>query len=188
MHKYTTRLLSGAGRLRATLICAAAGLLFPACGGSTHVTAPSIPQVVTGAWLGEQRITAMAGGECLGAALQDQVGLPSQFHASFTQDGSRVTATLDIDHTGDVCTYTGTLDGTTLDLTAADCSESRLLGFRCPNGGLRDVRPKSASLHAILTGATIAGTAVETNTVFTAGTSDPIDPWVITSSFTLARQ
>lgn len=187
MLSYTNRLLSGAGVLRAALICTPTAILFSGCGSATPATAPSAPQV-TGAWLGEQRITAMTGGECVGAALQDQIGLPSQFHASLTQDGSRVTAILDIDHTGDVCTYTGNLAGTTLDLTAADCSESRLVGFRCPNGGLRDVRPKSASLHATLTGTTIAGTASETDTVFAAGTSDPIDSWVIGSSFTLARQ
>jgi hypothetical protein len=186
MLKYTSWLLSDAVNLRVALICVTAGILLSAC-SSTPATAPSAPQI-TGAWLGEQRITAMTGGECIGAALQDQVGLPSQFHAAFTQDGSHVTATLDIDHTGDVCTFTGTLVGTTLDLTAADCSDSKLLGFRCPNGGLRDVRPKSASLHATLTGATIAGTALETDTVFAAGTSDPIDSWVIGSSFTLARQ
>ena len=32
------------------------------------------------------------------------------------------------------------------------------------------------------------GTALETDTVFAAGTSDPIDSWVIGSSFTVARQ
>lgn len=172
------------------MLCLVAGILSSACGSpSAPVTAPtpSAPQVA-GAWLGEQRITAMSGGECLADALEDQVGLPSQFRGSFTQTGSLVTATLDLDHTGDVCTYTGTLAGTTLDLAASDCTESHLLGFHCPNGAVRDVRPKSASLHATLTGDTLVGTAVETDTVFAAGTSDVIDTWVIGSSVTLARQ
>lgn len=161
-----------------------------ACGTShAPATTPtaSTPQVA-GAWLGEQRITAMNGGECLGEALADQVGLPSQFHAAFAQTGSQITATLDIDHTGDVCTYTGTLAGTTLDLTTSGCTEPRLLGFHCPNGAVRDVRPKSASLHATVMGDTLVGTAVETDTVFAAGSGEPIDTWVIGSSFTLARQ
>jgi hypothetical protein len=162
------------------------GLLTPAC-GSRGVTAPS-PAQVAGVWLGEQTIASLTGGECLAGPLEDLVGLPGQFHATITQSGTSITATLDIDHTGAVCTYTGIVSGDSIDLHATACTPSKQLALQCSSGDLRDVRQVSEVVHGTVQGSTIAGVAVETDNVLVSGTTTSIGPLIFSTTITLTRQ
>ncbi|HTK29482.1 MAG TPA: hypothetical protein VL309_08020 [Vicinamibacterales bacterium] len=172
-------------------VCLAlAGLISISCGSSAPAapTPPPVPQL-SGAWLGEQTLTSVTGAECLTPVLEGLIGVPSQFHASFTQSGQSVTATLDADHTGASCTYTGTIDGNTLLLTTTGCSDSRLVGFHCTADAVRDVRVKSETVRATINGdGSIGGTVTETDTIDVSGTATTVGTLVANGSFTLARQ
>jgi hypothetical protein len=163
-------------------------VLISGCGSSPQTRPSPSPAQLSGVWTGEQTVTDFTGGECLGSAFEGFVGLPSQFHATLTQSGNSLTATLDIGHTGDVCTYTGTIEGSALQLTVTSCTESKTVGLRCANGALRDVLPASEAVHATAEGNTITGTALEIDNVVVAGTSDSVGALVSHSSFALTRQ
>jgi hypothetical protein len=170
------------------MVSLALSVLLAAC-GSIHAPTPTpTPAQASGVWLGEQTVTNFTGGECVAPGFEGFVGLPSQFHATLTQSGASLTGTLDIDHTGGVCTYAGTIDGNALQLTATGCTASKAVAFRCPNGALRDVLQGSEVLHATVEGNTITGTALEIDNVVVSGTSDSVATLVSQSSFTLTRQ
>jgi hypothetical protein len=99
-----------------------------------------------------------------------------------------MTATSDIDHTGSVCTYTGSIEGNALELTATSCTGSKTLALRCPNGAVRDLLPALGSIHATVQGDRIAGSAAEIDSVVVSGTSDSVGTLVGNSSITLIRQ
>ena len=161
-------------------------ITFSGCGSSSPTT-PSIPQL-SGVWLGEQTLTSFTGGECLAPVFQDLLGFPSQFHATLTQSGNRVTATLDIDRTGSVCTYAGAIAGNTLVLTATSCAGTKVQALRCSNGAVRDLLPASEILHATVSADSIAGSAVENDNVVVSGTSNRAGTFAGNSTFTLSRQ
>jgi len=163
-------------------------MMFSGCASSSSSpTTPSTPQL-SGVWLGEQTLTSFTGGECLAPVFQDLLGLPSQFHATLTQSGNSVTATLDIDRTGGVCTYTGSIEGNALVLTTTSCTGTRTLALRCSNGAVRDLLPESESLHATVNVDGMAGSAVEHDTVVVSGTSNRAGTFAGNSTFTLTRQ
>jgi hypothetical protein len=172
-------------RLLAALALTVA-LLATSC-GSSQPTAPSVLQV-SGTWVGEQRLTSVAGAECLAPAFDELLTLPSQFRATVTQSGANVTAVLAIGHTGSSCTFSGSLDGNTLVLTQTECSGTGTLGLSCGNGTMTDLRPASETIHATIDGGTIIGLAAENDDVLVSGTGDRVAVLVAASSFTLTRQ
>ena len=156
------------------------------CGSSSPIT-PSIANV-SGVWLGEQTLKSFTGGECLAPLFDDLLGFPAQFHATLTQSGHTVTATSDIDRTGDVCNYTGSIDGNVLVLTATGCTKARTVGLRCTNGALRDLLHASVNLRATVNGDGITGTALEIDSVLVSGTAGNVGMLSGNSSFSLKRQ
>ena len=169
------------------LSCVAGAAAMSGCGSSSAPAAPS-PRQVSGAWLGEQTATAFADGECLAPVLQDIVGLPGQFHAAIDQSGTALSATLDIDHAGAVCTYSGTVEGQSVDLVQISCTQPTQGVVTCGNGARRSLRPLSERLHATLAAASLAGTAVEQDEVLDAETGRVVSVLQITGTFTLARR
>jgi len=119
------------------------------------------------------------GGECLAPVFQELLGFPSQFHATLVRSGNSVTASSDIDHTGAVCTFKGTIVGNSLVLTETGCSETHTTALGCPNGDVRDLVPESESLHATIDGDRITGTAIETDGVIVSGTPDRAGTFVV---------
>ena len=172
---------------RSSIALACLGFSVLGCGGASSPQAPSSPDV-SGAWVGEQTLTSFTGGECLATVFQDLLEFPSQFHATLTQSGNRVTATLDIDHTGSVCTYTGSIAGDALVLTATSCTGTKVLAVPCPNGAVRGLLPQSESLRATVKDNSIAGSAVEKDNVVESGTMNTVATFVSNSLFTLTRQ
>jgi hypothetical protein len=175
------------GKLRAGLACLGLSLLMSAGCRSSSPATPSTPQL-SGAWLGEQSVTSMAGGECLEPLFDEVLALPSQFRATFTQSGRSVTATLDIDHSGAVCSYAGSIDGNVLHLAAISCTPSKTVGLSCANGNLRDLLLTSETLQADVTGNAMIGHATENALIVASGTAREVSKWVAESSFTLTRQ
>jgi hypothetical protein len=160
-------------------------LVMAACGSSTP-TAPSAPDV-SGPWLGEVTLSDFDGGECLAGTFHDIAGLPGQFHATLMQTGARVTATMDIDHTGAVCTFTGSIQGDQLLLAATNCSDPRIVALSCPNGTSRGMLPNNESLRATVASTSITGTALENDNVVVSGTTISVGQFTGRSTFVLSR-
>ena len=163
-----------------------AALTLSACESSSP-TPPSNADV-SGTWIGQQTVTSVTGGECLAATLQGFVGVQSQFRANLTQSGSTVTGTLDIDHTGSVCAYTGSVSGSVLVLNSTTCTRADTMELRCPGGGVRDLQVESLSLRATVVGNRMTGTAIETDSVLLSGATTSVGTFEANSSFTLTRQ
>jgi hypothetical protein len=162
-------------------------LLLSACASSATPAPTPTPAAVAGSWGGEQTVTNLTGGECLGPELQDLVGRPGQFRATLTQAGRDVTALMSINHTGGECTYAGTIDGGTIDLKLTGCTGSGVFAIACPNGAVRDVLPLSLTLHGMANGSTITGMATEVDTVVVSGTTEKVADLIASGSFTLMR-
>ncbi|MGE5245371.1 MAG: hypothetical protein ACM3SQ_14180, partial [Betaproteobacteria bacterium] len=145
---------------------------------------------VSGAWLGEQKVTLYRGGEEFAPIFEElqTKGLLSQFGGTMTQSGNSVTATLDIDHTGAVCSYSGTIDGDSLRLTATSCAGAKVVGIEFPDHVRRDLVPGSVSLLARISSDRMEGFAIENDSVVESGTSKRIGNLNIESSFTMTRR
>jgi hypothetical protein len=119
--------------------------------------------------------------------LQGAVGLPSQFGATLAQSGNAVAGVLDINHTGGVCDYQGTVEGDALVIASVRCRETRASGITCSADAIRDLVLRSEMMRATVSGDTIRGTAAETDDVFITGTTTALDPLVTASSFLRTR-
>lgn len=177
------------GKGAVVLACLGLSVVMSSGCGSPSPVIPSPPQPqVSGAWLGEQTLTDFTGAECLSPAFEELMGFPSQFHATFSQSGNTVAATLDIDHTGGVCDYAGTIDGDALTLTATGCRNTTTLAVPCGNGALRGLLPVSETLRVTVNGNTMTGRAAEIDNVVLSGTSTTVSTLIGNSTITLARQ
>jgi hypothetical protein len=159
-----------------------------ACSSTRMPTRPSTPTPdPSGAWVGEATLTDFDGGECLAETFHDIAGLPGQFHANLTQDGVRVTATMDIDHTGAQCRFDGTLDGTELMLTASSCTGAKTLAVPCGNGAVRGLLPGAERLQATIGVGRVDGRAIESDNVVISGTQTRVGQFTGRSAFVLLR-
>jgi hypothetical protein len=157
---------------------------------SSNPTLPVVPDAppVSGSWTGEVVFADVTGGECLGSTLQELVGVPVQFGGALTQSGTDVTGTLDIDHTGAVCTYHGSISGQSLKLMSTSCAKAELTPITCPNGQVRNLLPQASTVKATIDGDRISGVFIETDDLVAAGTSASVGTLVATSSFIAQRQ
>lgn len=149
---------------------------------------PSPAVDVSGTWTGEETFTSITGGECLGPTLQEAIGLASQFEATLAQSGNTVTGVLDINHTGGVCDYEGTINGKALVIASVRCRETRADGITCSADAMRDLVLRTEALQATVNGNEIRGTAAETDDVFVSGTTILLNPLITVSSFVLTRK
>ena len=176
---------------RVTFVCLVVALLSAAsCGSSASpvTPAPPVPQIA-GDWLGEETVASLSGGECLASALEkDLVGFPSQFIGSITQTGNSVTATLDIDHTGAVCTYSGTINGSSLTLDMTACTSSSTTAVICPAGGRRNLRLLSEHMTAAIAEDRISGHFAESDNILVAGSTISVGTLGTNGSFILMRR
>ena len=162
------------------------GIVLTGCSSSSP-SSPSPVVDVSGTWTGEETFTSITGGECIGPALQGAIGLPSQFKATLTQSGNKVAGVLDINHTGGVCDYEGTINGSALVIASVRCRETRADGITCSADAMRDLVLRTEALQATASGDEIRGTAAETDDVFVSGTTISLNPLATVSSFVLTR-
>lgn len=160
------------------------------CGSyeSSMIPTPPVPQI-SGDWLGEETVATLDGGECLTSALQkDLVGFPSQFSGSFVQTGSSIFAMLDIDHTGAVCNYSGSISGGALALEMTGCTSTHPKAVSCPSGGARELSLMAEHLTAVIAGDRISGTFSETDNILISGSTTSVGTLGTGGSFTLTRR
>jgi hypothetical protein len=160
------------------------------CGSSSSpaTPTPSVPQV-SGDWLGEVTVASLNGGECLAAPLRkDLVGFPGQFMGSLVQHGSAVTASLDIDHTGAVCSYAGTITGSSLTLDMTGCTVPHGMPVSCPGGGTRDLVLLAERMTAEITAERITGRFSETDNILISGSTTSVGTLGTEGSFILMRR
>jgi hypothetical protein len=162
-------------------------MLFWSARSSSSPTRPTPTPDISGAWVGELTLTTFEGGECLAAAFHDIAGLPGEFNASLAQSGTHVTATMDIGHTGAVCSFDGSVDGNQLVLNATSCTGPKTLAVPCPNDTPRGLLPESETLRATVGNSRVDGNATENDNVVLSGTSTSVGHFTGTSSFILTR-
>jgi hypothetical protein len=152
------------------------------------IPAPPIPQI-SGDWIGEETVAGLTGGDCLTAALEkDLVGFPGQFSGTFAQTGASISATLDIDHTGAVCNYSGTVNGASLTLDMTGCTSTSAMAVSCPAGGARNLVLLTEHVTAGITGDRISGNFAETDNILLAGSSTSVGTLGTNGSFILMRR
>jgi hypothetical protein len=157
-------------------------------GASPATPTPAVPQI-SGEWLGEETVATLDGGECLAAPLQkDLVGFPGQFTGTFTQSGSAVTASLDIDHTGAVCNYSGTISGTSLTLEMTGCTPTHTQPVSCPGGGTRDLVLLAEHVTASIAADRMTGTFEETDNILVSGSTTSVGTLAARGPFLLMRR
>jgi len=169
------------------LVTCAMVFIAASCSSSTPSRPSSPVPDISGAWVGEVTLTQFDGGECLATTFHDIAGLPGQFHASLSQAGTHVTATMDIDHTGAACTFDGSIDGNQLVLHATRCSGTKTLAVPCSNGDVRGLLPDVESLQGTIGDGRIDGKSVENDNVVVAGTPTSVGRFNGSSSFILQR-
>ena len=99
-----------------------------------------------------------------------------------------LTASLDIDYAGAVCTFTGSIDGRTLALTMTECTAPRIVSVPCASGALRDLLPRTATLRATVDADRITGDIDAHEAVLESATRTEAGAFAGRSSFILTRQ
>jgi hypothetical protein len=152
------------------------------------IPTPAVPQI-SGDWLGEETVATLDGGECLASDLKkDLVGFPGQFTGSFQQTGSSVTATLDIDHTGAVCNYSGTIDGSSLSMDMTGCTSTHGGSVSCSTGGTRDLLLLREHVTAVIADGRISGAFAESDNILISGSATSVGTLDTKGSFVLMRR
>jgi hypothetical protein len=149
-------------------------------------TAPSAvgPQArVSGVWIGKATLSAVSGGECVGATLAPSIGSRDLFAASVRQEGTSLGATLAYQGNRTSCAFAGTAAGTSVGLDVTACHAGRVERFRCGNGEFRDVQMQSGRLTAEASNGTGIGREVTAWRVSIAGSSDALATLTLTADF-----
>jgi hypothetical protein len=176
---------------RVSFTCLAFVLFLTSSCGSSYSPAspaPPVPQL-SGDWLGEVTVTSLDGGECLAPALQkDLVGFPGQFTGRVTQAGANLSVTLDIDQTGAICTYAGTINGNSITLDKTSCTRANVSAVSCPAGGARELVLQAEHLTATISGDRISGTFAETDIILVSGSDTSVGTLATSGPFILMRR
>ncbi|HVZ19645.1 MAG TPA: hypothetical protein VG871_01210 [Vicinamibacterales bacterium] len=167
-------------RALGAVTCAAVAL---ASCSSPPPAAPSATQVA-GAWQAFSALTAVSGGECVGADLQNAIGRRDVFLVALAGE-STMDATITSQGNGTSCEYTGVNAAGQLTLTMGTCQISRVLNVACSSGVRRDMQIVGGSLQGTASAQLGSGTgsSVETWNVLAAGSSQPIASLNLTSTF-----
>lgn len=165
------------------IACVWLALACPLACASPPPTAPSADQVA-GAWVADSTLTAVSGGECVGATLQGATGRRDVFLAALA-GGSSIDATITSEGNGTSCEYMGSNSSGALSLRLTSCRQSRVLSMTCTGGERRDIQLVSASLTASASSRVGTGSGVEMSSwnVFPAGTAQVVGTLNLTESF-----
>ena len=167
------------------LIVLGASLLAASCSG-TGATAPSNARPgerVSGVWIGKATLTAVSGGECVGATVEPALGSRDLFAASVRQDGTALAATLAYQGNRTSCEWGGATGAGGVGLELTSCHSGRVEGFRCANGAVRDLQMRTGRLTADATNGTGVGRDITVWSVFPAGSSESLGTLTLTADF-----
>ena|SRR5687768_51340 len=180
--------------LMASLLAAAAGA---ACGETAAPSAPRTSPFVTqfsGLWSGSMQLTAVAGGECVGAEFEERRTTPSgadQGTITITQEDSDVTAIIRSSTTGLTCTYNGNGSPLTYSLSAIECNGGQIL-HQCSNGQSRVLELVGSTMTGTVAAGTTSGTVTTSYNVFADSTLEiarrPIAGLTLQHQFTAVRR
>ena len=163
------------------LVALVLALTMNACGSSSPTT-PSTPRV-SGAWIGHATLTAVSGGECVGAALQATPGSRDTFSARVQQWETELAASVTYQGNATSCVFRGTADGSSVDFSLSSCPAGRKEAFVCAGGLVRDLEIVAARVTARNTGGTGRGTDTTTWNVFARGSTTPLSTLMVTAEF-----
>jgi hypothetical protein len=168
------------GNVRLTALL---GAVVVASCASPPPTAPSAGQV-SGAWIANSMLTAVTGGECVGADLGNAIGRRDVFLAAL--DGqSSIDATITSQGNGITCEYVGPNANGALTLTMTRCQSARVTNVPCSAGGVRDLVLASAALQARADSRVGSGSGSDLTVwnVFISGSQQPVGVLNLTETF-----
>src|SRR5882724_13062361 len=131
--------------MRRVQILAAGTLIFGTACSSPQPAAPSANQIA-GAWLVNATLSAVSGGECVGADLQNAVGRRDVFLAALSGSAT-IDATITSQGMGTSCAYTGSNSSGGLSLTMTSCRSGGVVNVQCGSGQRRDLQIVSGVLQ-----------------------------------------
>jgi hypothetical protein len=139
----------------------------------TPTPSPS-PVPVTDMWNITVRLTTVKGGECVGEAMQSQIGVPKSYSLLTTQQGSKVRVTLRSMSGDYACTFQARAESdgfTTVGVNEfMSCETSGVVrGFICGNGATRDMLGFGENISGHISGNNISGTWDVSRIVMVAG-------------------
>jgi hypothetical protein len=169
---------------RVQLLAAVGTLILGAACSSPQPAAPSANQIA-GAWLVNAMLSAVSGGECVGADLQDAIGRRDVFLAALAGSAT-VDATITSQGMGTSCAYTGSDSGGGLSLTMTSCRSGRVVNVQCGSGQRRDLQIVAGVLQGRPDSRVGTGPASEATVwnVFAAGSSQVVGVLNLTATST----
>jgi hypothetical protein len=170
-----------AGRAAFTVMLGA--LLACGCGGSPYGPSDASVESVSGVWIGNATLSAVSGGECVGATLASAIGSRDMFAASIKQAAGDITATVAYQGNRTSCVLAGTVGADRVGMTLTACHLGRVERLACGNGALRDLGMLSDRITAAAVNGTGTGTDVSTWNVFEAGGDVPLGVLTLTAEF-----
>lgn len=157
-------------RIGLLAICATLVVTTAACGGdSGNPTSPSAPRIpdVSGIWRGTSTLTSATGGECIGNAFRQAIGLVVSQSMTVTQTGSRLTVVATTPQTGTSSTLTGAVDSNGRIELVWESSTLETGLFQCPNGAVRRVTTFAGTASLDVSGNRVTGTSANSSNVTT---------------------
>jgi hypothetical protein len=127
-------------------------------------------------------LTSVSGGACVGSALQSSIGSRDIFAAHIQQTNTALTATVTSSGNQTSCTYTGTVAGTTVNLSLTSCQAGRVAAFRCADGTRYDLQLVADRVTGQASSGA-PGTSTSTWNVLTPGSPAPVGVLTLSAEF-----
>ncbi len=167
-------------------------LLSIACGSESPTSATLQTASVVGTWDYTAHLSYADGGSCVAVSLSS-ISLDTAMTRQANQVGGNVSATVSGTNVGFgrrtdmACQYLGTVDATSISLTAPAC-QAFTATVRCFNGVLSEITMNGGTLTASVKGGTMEGTQTETYNVKTVSTGVGAGAFTIAYSFSATRR
>ena len=159
-------------------------LLVISCSGTASgPSSLTVDEPLYGVWIGKATLSAVGGGECVGATLQSAVSARDTFAASIRQDRTTLAATVAYQGNSTSCALAGAARKGVVSLEMTSCHVGRIEGFRCTNGDLRDLEMLSGRLNADARNGTGTGRDVTVWNVFPGGGHTALATLTLTADF-----
>ena len=153
-----------------------------ACGDGSSPASPSIEKV-SGVWMGHIALRSVSGGECVGGTLQLALGNRDIFAAHIQQTDRNLNATVGYQGNQTSCAFTGTVNGSGVNLNMMSCQADRVRSFRCANGDVRDLQLMTDTMTAGASSGYGTGTETSSWRVVAPGSTTALGTLTIAADF-----